>query len=657
VNTRRYHGLLIAALPNPLGRTMMLNRLLEWVTLPNGEDHELGGAGPAGLSSFRVEMGLPIWTYETGGIKVEKRLLMPSGQNTVSILYRLLDGPDNLTLHVRPSIQVRPHDASVSSQMPVYTVALTESRCEILPGQSYPPLRMYVHGDGAAFVFEAPQERDVDYELEAARGYDSRGSLWSRGRFDISLQTGHEVALVASTESWEVLLALEPQDMRRYELERRNGLLQRLQISRAAALSSSSPEESTPVARIAKKPALEMDPIDQQLALAADQFVISPVGRTGDAMRARASGEDLRSVIAGYHWFTDWGRDTMISLEGLCLVTGRQRIARFILRTFARYVRQGLIPNLFPEGSHEGLYHTADATLWFFHAVGRYLVYSGDEELLVEMMPLLQGVVRHHIEGTRFGIRVDPQDGLLTQGQDGYQLTWMDAKCGDWVVTPRRGKAVEINALWFNALSLMNEWSDILGKSGQSGELRERAEQARVSFNTRFWCDEKEYLYDVVDGPSIKADVSLRPNQLFAISLPYPVLDQRRWPAVLSHVEQSLLTPYGLRSLAPGSPDYQKTYHGDLRTRDAAYHQGTVWSWLIGPYVDALLRVDPKATDKAREALRGLGEHLTQACIGQICEVFDAEAPYRPRGCVAQAWGVAELLRARSLIARPPVGH
>ena len=651
VVSRRYHGLLVAALPNPLGRTMMLNQLIEWVTLADGQEQDLSGHGAGGgqLASFRLEMGLPVWSFEAPGIKLEKRLVMPNGQNTVCLLYRLLDGQAACTLHLRPAIQVRPHDASVSSQMPTYTVALTESRCEILPGQSYPPLRMFVHGDSAAFIFEPPLQREVDYLIEAARGYDSRGSLWSRGRFDITLQPGHEVALVASTESWDVLLSLDAQDIRRYELERRKGLLARLRIGRGHV--SYQATDTTPVTRASHKQVATMDPIDEQLALAADQFVISPVGRTADATRARASGEDLRSVIAGYHWFTDWGRDTMISLEGLCLVTGRHRIARFILRTFARYVKQGLIPNLFPEGSHEGLYHTADATLWFFHAIGRYLVTSGDEELIVEMMPLLQGIVRHHIEGTRFGIRVDAKDGLLTQGQEGYQLTWMDAKCGDWVVTPRRGKAVEINALWFNALSLMNEWAELLGKGPRSGELKERAEQARASFNKRFWSEELGYLYDVIDGPEIAADNALRPNQIFAVSLPHPVLDEAHWRPVLEKVEATLLTPYGLRSLAPGSKDYQKTYHGDLRTRDSAYHQGTVWTWLIGPYVDALLRVEPTAIERAKKALDGLSQHLGQACIGQICEVFDAEEPYRPRGCAAQAWGVGELLRARSVVA------
>jgi predicted glycogen debranching enzyme len=260
------------------------------------------------------------------------------------------------------------------------------------------------------------------------------------------------------------------------------------------------------------------------------------------------------------------------------------------------------------------------------------------------------------VAGTRFGIRVDPDDGLLTQGEDGYALTWMDAKCDDWVVTPRRGKAVEINALWYNALQVLAGWLRSFGREADAGEISRSAEGVRAAFNARFWFDAGGYLFDVLDGPqSREADASLRPNQLLAISLPHPVLERSRWPAVLAAVERTLLTPVGLRSLAPGSPGYQPTYHGDLRTRDAAYHQGTVWSWLIGPYVDALLRTHPDRRSDARAALGGLTAALTEAGVGQIAEIFDAEAPYRARGCMAQAWGVAELLRALDRAADSPL--
>jgi predicted glycogen debranching enzyme len=381
-----------------------------------------------------------------------------------------------------------------------------------------------------------------------------------------------------------------------------------------------------------------------ELVLAADQFIITPAGRLADAARARAVGDEIRTVIAGYHWFTDWGRDTMISLEGLTLTTGRHREAGSILRTFAHYVRDGLIPNLFPDGSDEGLYHTADATLWFFHAIDRFLTLTDDRATLAVLLPTLLEIAAAHRAGTRFGIGMDPADGLLRQGAPGFQLTWMDAKAGDWVVTPRRGKAVEINALWYNALRLLARWLGEERDEAAAAPFRELAERVRASFNARFWYAAGGYCYDVVDGPD--GDVAeLRPNQLLAVSLPHPVLDPARWRDVVRIVEAQLLTPVGLRSLAPGNPAYKAKYFGDLRTRDAAYHQGTVWAWLIGPWVDAWLRVHPDDRAGARRFVLGLAEHLGEFGVGSIAEIFDAEAPFTPRGCIAQAWSVAEELR------------
>jgi predicted glycogen debranching enzyme len=336
----------------------------------------------------------------------------------------------------------------------------------------------------------------------------------------------------------------------------------------------------------------------------------------------------------------------MISLEGLTLTTGRHAEAGYILRTFATHIRDGLIPNLFPEGEKEGLYHTADATLWFFHALDRYITATGDHTTLEVLLPKLVEVAHCHVQGTRFNIGVDPADGLLRQGAEGYQLTWMDAKVGDWVVTPRRGKAVEINALWFNALKLLEKWLRSFDRSDEADRWAEQAELARESFNARFWYEQGGYLYDVIDGENVQYDTSLRPNQLFAISLDYPILDRQRWQAVLDVCREKLLTPVGLRSLAPGSPDYKEKYYGDLRARDAAYHQGTVWAWLIGPYVDAMLKLQPDARQAAHDLLQGFDEQLSEACVGSISEVFDAESPFTPRGCIAQAWSVAEVLRA-----------
>jgi predicted glycogen debranching enzyme len=334
----------------------------------------------------------------------------------------------------------------------------------------------------------------------------------------------------------------------------------------------------------------------------------------------------------------------MIALEGLTLATGRTREAASILRTFAQYVRDGLLPNMFPAGSNEGLYHTADATLWFFHALDRYHRATGDDALLARLLPTMLAIAEHHRRGTRYGIGVDAADGLLRQGAEGYQLTWMDAKCDGWVVTPRRGKAVEINALWFNALSVLAGWLRHGGEAAAADGFAAEAARVRAAFNRRFWHAGGGYLYDVVDGPDGDS-AECRPNQLFAIALPHAALDEAHWDAVLDVVRQRLLTPVGLRSLAPGSAHYAPRYFGALRERDAAYHQGTVWAWLIGPWLDAWRKRHPDDTVGARAVLEPLAAHLADYGVGSIAEIFDAEPPYTPRGCIAQAWSVAEALR------------
>jgi predicted glycogen debranching enzyme len=428
-----------------------------------------------------------------------------------------------------------------------------------------------------------------------------------------------QVHFVASAEPWHAVLALSATEALGYEQQRRSRLISMTHPS----LRGGPPAE---------------------LVLAADSFVIRPEGRIADAARAQAVGDEARTVIAGYHWFTDWGRDTMISLEGLTLSTGRAIEAGWILRTFAHYVRDGLIPNMFPDGSNQGLYHTADASLWFFHAVNRYLGATGDRRTLQRILPKLRQIVDCHLAGTRFGIGVDLADGLLRQGEQDYQLTWMDAKVDDWVVTPRRGKAVEINALWYNALRLMENWLGEEGFKDDAGRLRAAADRARESFNRKFWSDELGHLYDIVDGEH-GHDPACRPNQLLAVSLDNPVLDRVHWEAVVEAARTRLLTPVGLRSLAPGHPDYKPKYFGDLRARDAAYHQGTVWAWLIGPYVDAWLKLHPDDFSAARKLLDGFIPHLNEAGLGSISEIFDAEPPFTPRGCISQAWSVAEFLR------------
>jgi predicted glycogen debranching enzyme len=532
-----------------------------------------------------------------------------------------LAGKGKLRLGLRPAIHFRSHDAAVNSgDLQKYLLTVCEDQFEISSRTDLPTLRLQILGPSSAFTFDRKETRSIPYATERSRGYEWQGSLWSPGYFRSDLGEGDHVTLIASTEPWETVRALSPETAIQAEIDRRKLLLAR----------------SHPASRTG--PAAE-------LVFAADQFLITPAGRVEDAARARAAGDEIRTVIAGYHWFTDWGRDTMISLEGLTLATGRNSEAGWILRTFAYYVRDGLIPNMFPEGEKEGLYHTADATLWFFHAIHRYLELTGDRTTLQLLLPKLVDIIDHHLQGTRFGIAMDPADALLRQGQQGYQLTWMDAKVDDWVVTPRRGKAVEINALWYNALRLLERWLREEHQELRSRQLGDVADRVRESFQQRFWYDKGGYLYDVVDAETGGNDDACRPNQVMAISLDYPVLDESRWPDVMDVVTRQLLTPVGLRSLAPGHPDYKSKYYGDLRSRDAAYHQGTVWAWLIGPYIDAWLKVHPGEQAQARELLHGFVPHLDEACIGSISEVFDAEAPYTPRGCIAQAWSVAEVLR------------
>lgn len=631
VATRRYHGLLIAALPAPAGRRVMLNHVMEFIRFPDGGTAFIGGEelstiglkmhGCEYLREFRLELGLPVWQYAFGDAVVEKRVIFPHRQNTVHLNYRLVSGNGTLRLKLRPSVHFRGHEEAVDvPHAGPYTVSAAGDRFEL--GSAFgdtQPLRLFVYGAKSAFTLEQC-ELPVYYRVEQSRGYESKGTLWSPGYFRADLGRDSDVTLVASTNSWDTMLALTPAEALQAEKDRRRRLL--LDVPEAVHGTMAA-----------------------DLVLAADQFIITPEGRKEDATRARASGEEVRSVIAGYHWFTDWGRDTMISLEGLTLTTGRLREARWILHTFAHYIRDGLLPNLFPEGEKEGLYHTADATLWFFHTLHRYVEVSQDRLTLSEILPRLVDIVDHHLKGTRFGIGVDHSDGLLRQGAEGYQLTWMDAKVGDWVVTPRRGKAVEINALWYNALCLLARYLEQESGDSRATEYRDLAAQVKASFNGRFWFADGGYLYDLVDTEGAAADPAIRPNQIFAVSLDYPVLDEVRWKPVVDVVQKHLLTPFGLRSLAPGHPDYKPKYFGDLRSRDAAYHQGTVWGWLIGPFVDAWLRVHPGDRETARGFLSAFVEHLSEACVGSISEVFDAEAPFTPRACIAQAWSVAEVLR------------
>jgi predicted glycogen debranching enzyme len=631
VMTRRYHGLLIAALPAPLGRVVMLSHVAEQLRFAEDESVDISRREQSGdaadvrgtgyLTEFRLEAGLPVWRYDVRGLVLEKRVFLPHLQNSVYLVYELVSGAERVELALQPSVNFRPQEFAVSEPLGwPYEFRAVAGHFEVcLTGSPLPPLRIRISASDTSVSLKSERIDNVLYPVEETRGYQARGDLWSPGSFGLTLRAGEPATFVASTESIETMSVMQPGELLEAERGRRRRLL-----------ALAGPDGQNGVAA--------------ELVLAADQFIVSPAGRTEESARAHAYGDEVRTVIAGYHWFTDWGRDTMISLEGLTLATGRYVEAAYILRTFAHYVHAGLIPNMFPEGERQGLYHTADATMWFFHAIDRYVETSRDTVTLALLYPTLKRIIDWHVRGTHFGIHVDERDGLLAQGADGFQLTWMDAKVDGWVVTPRRGKAVEINALWFNALRLMERWARDHGDDAFA--YRRRADLAQRSFNERFWFADGGYLFDVVDAENGGSDPKCRPNQLFAIALPHPVLSPDRWEPVLTVVRDRLLTPVGLRSLAPGDPDYKPRYFGDLHARDAAYHQGTVWGWLVGPFIDAWLKVYPDDIAGAQHAVQGFVPHLDEACIGSVSEVFDAETPFTPRGCIAQAWSVGELLRA-----------
>jgi predicted glycogen debranching enzyme len=629
--TRRYHGLFVPNLSQPKGRYVMISRFDE-IILADGARVRLGGAQfvdgrmegdiARHLERFRVSALMPTWRLRVAGRVMEKTIVMPQYQNTVCVRYRLVEG-DALRMRLRPFVAFRRQDAVLvhSDEFP-YVFTYAGGRHELATPDRALVLRFGLRPAPAAFVCDARVSRDVLYRVEQVRGYDHSENQWSPGYFDVELEASASLTFVASTQGWEALALDGDAAVRREEAR----------VARLVAMAPVAARSGTAA----------------QLVAAADQFVVLPGSRLEETLRAGASGDEVRTVIAGYHWFGDWGRDTMISLEGLTLCTGRWREAASILRTFSHYVRDGLIPNLFPEGEREALYHTVDATLWYFHAIDRYGEVTGDHGLVRDLFPVLAGIVHHYVAGTRFGIGVDAADQLVREGAPGYQLTWMDAKVGDWVVTPRRGKPVEIQALWYNALRLMHDWALELGQPG-AADYAARAEQVAQSFERRFWMPARGYLFDVVDGEQ-GDDARLRPNQVFALSLRHAVLAREHWAAVLDTVHRELLTPCGLRTLAPGDPEFKRTYEGDLHSRDAAYHQGTVWPWLIGHFASAWLRAHGDVA-AVRAMLQAFHGHLRDAGVGSISEIFDATPPYVPRGCIAQAWSVAEVLRATLAVA------
>ena len=621
MNTRRYHGLLTAATKPPVGRVVLLSKLEETLVVA-GERYDLsvnrypGVVHPQGhqfLKEFRRDP-FPVFTYEAGGVEIEKRVFMPHGENTTVVEYELRGGAAECELEIRPLIAFRDyHSLTHRNDGLDGAVVMAPGRVTVTP---YPGLPALHFGHDARNIEAAGGwYYGFEYDVERERGLDFQEDLFNPFVMLFDLGRRPAATIIASTE---IRGAAQAVSLRRSEIERR---------ARVVATS--------PVA----------EPLVQDLVAAADQFIV----KRGD----------LKTIIAGYHWFSDWGRDTMIALPGLTLVTGQAEVAKSILLAFASAMDQGMLPNRFPDTGETPEYNTVDATLWFFEAIRALLKYTGDCDFVREhLYGCLKEIIDWHIRGTRYGIRVD-DDGLLSCGEAGVQLTWMDAKVGDWVVTPRHGKPVEIQALWYNALRVMQELARVFHDSPREKGMRELADRARESFNSQFWNQETGCLYDVVNG--VERDVSIRPNQIFAVSLAYSMLAEDHARQVAGVVERELLTPVGLRSLAPGDPQYRGRYEGGVVSRDSAYHQGTVWPWLMGPFITAYLKVNGR-TDRARKQaeqwLDGFRDHLSVAGLGQVSEVADGDEPCRPGGCMAQAWSVAELLRAAVegvFVAAPPV--
>lgn len=619
LNTRRYHGLLIAALTPPLGRTLLVAKI-DVTAHYLGRSYPLfcnefndGTLSPHAniyLESFYLDGLIPVWRYALADARLEKRIWMAAGHNITFVQFTLLRASATVDLQLRPLCTYRDYHSHTQGGWEIHARPI-ESGVEVDAFNGATPFRLTC--DQGTFRSEPSWYWHFKHRMESERGLDDCEDLFCPGEFTYAL---------AETQHTLVELSAEPASQNK---------------SAAVGCGVNFEQEEVLNALPCGVPGWI-----RRLALASDQFIVE---------RSRDAQHPGKTVIAGYPWFGDWGRDTMIALPGLTLPLRRFDVAESILRTFAEHISEGMLPNRFPDGNASPEYNTVDATLWYFHAVDQYTRYHGDVTLAADLFSVLADIIDWHLRGTRYDIKVDPEDGLLYAGVPGVQLTWMDAKIGDWVVTPRIGKAVEVNALWYNALMVMSTFSAKLGTQEQTDRFTHAAKQARSGF-ARFWNTQRGCLYDVIDGPQgdpgedgRRYDASLRPNQLLAASLPESPLNASQQKAVVDICAHTLLTPYGLRSLAPSEPGYTPRYEGGPRERDAAYHQGTVWTWLLGPFVDAHYRVYRDAA-KARSFLEPISLHLHQACVGQVNEIFDAEAPYRPRGCFAQAWSVAEILRA-----------
>jgi predicted glycogen debranching enzyme len=613
LNTRRYHGLLVAATKPPAGRLVLLSKLEETLWI-DGRRFDLsanrypGVIHPQGfhyLKQFRLDP-FPVFTYEVEDIEMEKSVFMIHGENSAVIHYEVRKNtrpevPKNLRLEIRPLIAFRDYHGTTHENDAINSAVQERSGlATVTPYQRLPSLHL-AH-NAIELRKTGDWYRNFEYDAERERGLDFSEDLFNPFVLSFDLRLRRQASIIASTEQRDVTHAVE---YRRAEITRRR-----------KALVASPIEDS----------------FAHSLAAASDQYLVSR--------------GDEKTVIAGYHWFSDWGRDTMIALPGLTLLTGRYDVARSILRTFAKHVDQGMLPNRFPDAGETPEYNTVDAALWFFEAARAYLAYTSDLEFVRdELYPVFADIISWHARGTRYGIKAD-SSGLLASGELGVQLTWMDAKVGDWVVTPRRGKPVEIQALWYNALCIMEDLASRFGDEAARKRYRHLAAVAQWSFNRLFWNEKLGCLYDVVNGGS--PDPSIRPNQIFAVSLPHSMLPRDRSRSVVEKVEEHLLTPFGLRTLAPSHPQYRGHYTGGPKERDGAYHQGTVWSWLLGPFITAYIKVNGGSEEARRRAqawLSPLESHLAEAGLGHVSEIFEGDTPHRPCGCIAQAWSVAEILR------------
>jgi len=612
-HSRRYHGLLVASTQPAAERTVLLSRLDEILHL-GGDSFELGcnrfpgAVAPQGfqyLTSFHQEL-FPAFEYEAGGaggIRLRKTIAAVDGENTTLVLYEVLAAPGPFLLSLRPFLAARDQHALTSAppqDAPPPATGFGDGLLRVHTAEEIP--EVFVLVPGADFQGNPQWWYRFEYELDRQRGFDFQEDLWMPGLFSRELAAGDRLGVILSTEDprGRDAFALFEKEKRR-----REKILKALPVR---------------------------DSLARSLALAADSFIVR-------------KGLNQRMVVAGYPWFGERSRDTMIALPGLCLVTGRFDDAKKILRTFAKALDQGVLPDRLAERGAEPALGSADASLWFAVAVWKYLQASEDEALVREtLLPALRKVLHWYQKGTHHDIRMDA-DGLLLAGTPETAVTWMDGRIEGRPVTPRNGKAVEVNALWVNTLRIVADLETRLGDAAEGKQLAQKAKRAEKRFQELFWNEEAGRLDDVVQENH--RDTALRPNQIFALSLPFPLLPKAKAARVLEAVEAELYTPVGLRTLAPNHPEYRPAYEGGPDSREAAYHQGTVWAWLLGPYLTALVRVHGAAgRRKAREVVTALEPRLAEAGIGSISELFDGEAPHSPRGCIAHAWSVAEVLRA-----------